>query len=128
MLAAHYSDIRLLHIGCAALSGALFTLRAVLRINGSPQANRRALRLASYVIDSTLLLAAVLLMLIVHQYPFVNGWLTAKVLLLCVYILLGLLALKWTRTTLGRSAALVGALAAFGTIVAVAVAHHSRGG
>jgi uncharacterized membrane protein SirB2 len=126
MLATHYADIRLLHIACAALSGTLFTFRGLLRINRSPIANHLALRAASYTIDTTLLCAAVLLTLILRQYPFVNGWLTAKVLLLTVYIGLGIVTLKRARSTCGRSIALTSALLAFGAIVAVAVLHHSQ--
>ena len=128
MLAAHYADIRLVHIACAALSGALFTFRGVLHIGNHGLAHHRALRGASYVIDTTLLLAAILLMLIVHQYPFVNGWLTAKVGLLVLYIFLGTVTLKRAHTTRGRSIALAGALCAFAAIVAVAVWHHLGGG
>jgi uncharacterized membrane protein SirB2 len=128
IIASHYPDIRLVHVGCAALSGALFTWRGLLRINDLPLANHRALRLTSYVIDTTLLLAGVLLTLIIHQYPFVNGWLTTKVLLLPLYIGLGFIALKRARTTFGRSVALVGALLTFGAIVAVAAMHHLHPG
>ena len=126
MLAAHYAEIRTLHVTCAALSGTLFTFRGLLRIKRVPLANHRALRTASYVIDTMLLLAAVLLTLILHQYPFVDGWLTAKALLLALYIGLGMLTLKWAQTTLGSALALLGALLAFGAIVAVAIAHHLR--
>jgi len=127
MLAPHYADIRLLHVSCAALSGALFTFRGILRINDSRWANHRALRLTSYVIDTTLLAAAILLTFIVGQYPLVDAWLTTKVLLLIVYIGLGLLTLRVARTPIGRAAALLSALLVFGAIVGVAVTHHPAG-
>lgn len=128
MLAAHYAEIRFLHVGCAALSGSLFTFRGLLRIKRSPLANHRALRAASYLIDTTLLIAAVLLTFILHQYPFVNGWLTAKVLLLALYIGLGITTLQRARTMRGRSVALIGALLTFAAIVAIAILHHLRPG
>lgn len=124
MLAVYYSDIRLLHVTCAALSGTLFTVRAVLHIRGGALAHHGAVRATSYLIDTTLLLAAVLLMGILHQYPLVNSWLTAKVLLVVLYIVLGITALRWARTPLGRSLALCAALATFGAIIVVAVLHH----
>ncbi|HXW73243.1 MAG TPA: SirB2 family protein [Steroidobacteraceae bacterium] len=127
MLAAHYADIRLLHVSCAALSGALFALRGIMRIADSPWANHRALRLTSYLIDTTLLLAALWLSVIVQQYPFVDGWLTTKVVLLVIYIGLGVLALRVARTRAGRVAALISALLTFGAIVGVAVTHHPAG-
>jgi len=127
MLASHYADIRLLHISCAALSGALFACRGIMRINNSPWANHRALRLTSYVIDTTLLLAAIWLTVILQQYPFVDAWLTTKVVLLFLYIGLGMLALRVARTPAGRAAALVSALLTFAAIVGVAVTHHPAG-
>lgn len=123
MLASHYHQILLLHVGCAALSGTLFAGRGLLRILGRPLAGHRALRLTSYVVDSVLLTGAVLLMLIIHQYPLADGWLTVKVLLLLLYIALGMTTLKWARTRSGRIIACSGALLTFCAIVAVAVGH-----
>jgi len=125
MLAAYYTDIRYLHIACVALSGALFTSRALLRIKGSLLVNHRALRMTSYLIDTTLLLAGILLTLILHQYPFVNGWLTAKVLLLPCYIGLGLLTLRQARTSFWCSVAMLGALLVYGAMITVAVTHRT---
>lgn len=127
VLASYYLEIRLLHVGCVALSGALFTVRGLMRIADMPSANHRALRCVSWVIDSTLLGAAILLALIVRQYPFVDTWLTTKVLLLLVYIGLGTVALRRARTRAGRTAAFVSALLTFGYIVGVAVAHDPAG-
>jgi len=55
------------------------------------------------------------------QYPFMQPWLTAKVLALVVYILLGTVALKRGRTKATRTTALVAALAVFAYIVSVAL-------
>ncbi len=127
MLTAHYQQILLLHVSCVALSGTLFTFRGALRIGGLPVANHRALRILSYLIDTTLLVAAILLTLVLHQYPFVNAWLTTKLLLLVLYIGLGTMALKHARTTAGRVAALIAALATFAFIIGVAITHQPAG-
>ncbi len=127
MLASYYLQILLLHVGCVALSGTLFAVRGVMRIVDLPCANHRALRWTSYTVDSTLLGAAVLLTLIVRQYPFVDAWLTTKVLLLPVYIVLGGFALRHARTRAGRTMAFVAALLTFGYIVGVALAHDPAG-
>jgi len=99
----------------------------MLRLGNIALANHRVLRLLSYTIDTILLGAAILLTLVVHQYPFVNAWLTTKVLLLVVYIVLGVAALRRARTTLGRGIAFFAALATYVFIVGVAVAHHPAG-
>jgi uncharacterized membrane protein SirB2 len=127
MLSAHFAEIRALHVGCVACSGTLFTVRGLMRIADLPGANHWAVRWTSYVLDTALLVAAVLLTLIVHQYPFVDAWLTCKVLLLPLYIGLGLIALKRARTRAGRSAAFTAALLTFAYIVGVALAHDPSG-
>ena len=127
MLSAHFAEIRLLHIGCVVFSGTLFMIRGMMRIADLPGANHWTLRWTSYLIDTGLLGAAVLLTLILHRYPLVDGWLTCKVLLLPVYIVLGIAALRGARTRAGRSAALVAALLTFGYIVGVALAHDPLG-
>jgi uncharacterized membrane protein SirB2 len=127
MFASHYADIRLLHISCVALSGALFTCRGLFRLCDSSMANTRALRWTSYVIDSVLLIAAILLVLILHQYPLVNAWLTMKTALLVLYIGLGVVALRRARTRFGRTVALIAALATYCSIIGVAVTHRPSG-
>lgn len=127
MLAAYFPLILATHVRCVELSGALFSFRAVLRVTGNDAANHAALRYASYAIDTTLLAAAVGLTLIIHQYPFVDAWLTAKVLLLLVYIGLGSIALKRARTRAGRVAATLGAWTTFAAIVGVAVTRNPAG-
>jgi len=127
VLTDHYPQLLHLHVGCVILSGSLFSIRAVLRIANNPLANHRALRILSYLIDTTLLIAAILLTLILHQYPFVNSWLTAKVLLLVLYIAVGTVALKRARTAVGRALAMGVALAIFGYIIGVAVRHDPAG-
>lgn len=127
VLSAWYVQILLVHVGCVALSGTLFAVRGLMRIADLPGANTLALRRMSYLIDSTLLGAAILLTVIVREYPLVDGWLTTKVLLLLLYIGLGTMALRRARTRAGRVAAYVAALLTFACIVGVAIAHDPAG-
>jgi uncharacterized membrane protein SirB2 len=127
MFASHFAAIRTVHITCVALSGSLFLVRGLLRIAAVPAANHRLLRLTSYAIDSTLSGAAILLTVILHQYPFPDAWLTTKLLLLVVYIVLGTCALKRARTPTGQSVALCFALLTFAYIVGVAITHQPSG-
>jgi uncharacterized membrane protein SirB2 len=85
------------------------------------------LRYLSYAIDTTLLTAALMLITILHQYPFVQAWLTVKVLLLVVYIVLGVFALRRGRTRRVRAICYVAALAVFAAIIGVALAHNPLG-
>lgn len=128
MLAAYYPQIKLVHITCVVLSGSLFALRGMMMfLGGSQWVYHPILRRGSYLIDTTLLGAAILLTLILHQYPFVQSWLTAKVLLLVVYIALGVFALRRGRTRASRAAFFVAAFAVYLFIVSIAIAHDPRG-
>ncbi len=127
MLAAYYNDIKWLHIGCVLVSGGVFSLRGLLMLCGSRYANHVALARLSYVIDTVLLAAAVLLTLIIHQYPFVQAWLTVKLLLLIIYILLGILALRRGKTRCTRGGYLLAAVLVYGFIISVAVTHNPLG-
>ncbi len=109
------------------LSGSLFSLRGLLMLRGSYFSNHIILRYLSYAIDTVLLVAALMLSVILNQYPFIQNWLTVKVLLLLVYIVLGSLALKRSRTRHGRAFAFVCALIVYGFIISIAVMHHPFG-
>jgi uncharacterized membrane protein SirB2 len=126
-MADYYTQIKLVHIVCVVLSGSLFSLRGVLMFGGSVYANHSMVSRLSYVIDTTLLAAAVLLTIIIHQYPFVQAWLTAKVLLLVLYVVLGILALRRGKTRASRTAFFAAALITYSFIISVAVLHDPRG-
>lgn len=123
-----YDELRLIHIAAVCASGGLFFLRGLLiNVWDSPLGMAAPVRYLSYVIDTILLAAALALIKIIHQYPGVDGWLTMKVALLVVYILLGSFALKRARGRRARLACWIGALAVFAAIVTVARAHHPLG-
>ena len=119
-MAAWFLQILWIHIGCVIASGSLFFTRGCMMLTGLPAANHVALKRISVVIDSLLLAAAVVLTTIIHQYPFVQAWLTVKVILLVVYIVLGVFALRRGRTRAVRAACFAAALLVFLFIVTVA--------
>jgi len=116
-----YLAVRGMHIGCAVLSVAGFAARGALMLADSPILRMRLVRIAPHVVDTLLLASAAWLAWFLKQVPFVDGWITAKVLALLAYIVLGSIALKRGRTRRGRGAAFAGALAAAVYIFAVAL-------
>ncbi len=84
-------------------------------------------KLASYTIDTVLLTAALMLMTVVQQYPFIDHWLTVKVVLLFVYVGLGIAAFRFARTRAERAGLWAAALLIFLYIVSVARAHDPAG-
>jgi len=127
-MAEYYLSLRWVHIATVLASGALFLARGALVAGGRKAvAMATPVRYLSYGIDTVLLTAAVLLTVIVGQYPFVHGWLTVKVLLLVVYIVLGSIALKRGRDRRTRTRAWIAALLVYGYMFGVARAHHPLG-
>ncbi len=120
-MGADYAILKAIHVGCAMLSIAGFVARGTLMLGDSPLLRARFVRIAPHVVDTVLLASALLLAWRSAQVPFVQSWLTAKVLALFAYIALGSVALSRGRTRRVRAVAFVLALATFAYIVSVAV-------
>ena len=116
-----YLLVKHLHITCAVLSGSFFLLRGVWMLLESDALQRRWVKVVPHVVDTVLLTSALVMVFWSAQYPLVQPWLTAKVLALLAYIVLGTIALKRGQTKATRTAALVAALAVFAYIVLVAL-------
>ena len=110
-----------LHVTCVVLSISGFLVRGVWMMRESPWLHKKWVRVLPHIIDTTLLVSAILLALQIRQYPFVQGWLTAKVLALVAYIVIGAIGLKYGRTKKIRVTAWLVAIAIFLYIVLVAV-------
>lgn len=124
----YYLEIRLVHMTAVIASGALFFLRGFsLHALDAHWPMAAPIRYLSYTIDTILLTAALMLMTIVQQYPFVDAWLTVKVVLLVVYIILGVFGLRLGKTKTIRVYCWLSALLVYGFIVTVARAHHPLG-
>ena len=122
-----YPQIKAVHIAAVMASGLLFLLRGAAVQMGASWAMAAPLRYLSYTIDTVLLTAALMLATIIHQFPFVQGWLTAKVLLLVAYVVLGSFALKRGRTRAVRTSCWIAALLVYLFIVSIARAHNPLG-
>lgn len=123
-----YLQIRTVHIWAVTASGLLFALRGgAFNLRGASWPKALPVRLLSWTIDTTLLTAALMLMTVVRQYPFVDSWLTVKVVLLGVYIGLVTLAFAAARPRRTRIGFWIAALVVFGFIVTVARAHDPLG-
>jgi uncharacterized membrane protein SirB2 len=122
-----YYTIKNLHVAFVVMSISGFVLRSVWMLMGSPLLQHRVTRALPHVIDTLLLLTALVAAAMISQYPFVAGWVTAKVLGLLAYIVLGTIALKRGRTMTVRILAVVGALATYAWIASVAVTKDPAG-
>lgn len=116
-----YVALKHVHFACVVLSYAGFFVRGVWMIRDSAMLRRCWVRVVPHVVDTLLLASAVVLSIMLKQYPLVHPWLTAKVAGLLIYIGLGMVALRYGNTRRIRIGAWIMAQLTFGYIVAVAV-------
>jgi len=116
-----YLALKHLHVTCVVLSGLGFCLRGLWMLQDSPLGRHRLSRILPHVVDTLLLGSALSMAWMSGQYPFVNGWLTAKLFGLIAYILLGVMALRRGRSKAIRARYFVLALIAYAYIVSVAL-------
>ena len=112
--------IKMAHITFALLSISFFIVRAAWSVFESPILQKTWVKILPHVIDTLLLASALYLVVASSQYPFQQPWLTAKLLALIVYILLGTMAIKRGKSPLKRGLFALLAIAVFGYMLAVA--------
>ena len=122
-----YLTLKVVHVACAILSISGFALRGILMLADSPLLAARFARVAPHVVDTVLLASALWLAALIGQFPFVQGWLTAKLLALIAYIVLGTVALKRARGKAARAVAFALALGTAAYIVSVALTRDALG-
>ena len=110
-----------LHIICAFTSFTLFFLRGIWSFKGTPIMKQGWVKIVPHVVDTLLLVSAIALAFTIHQYPFVDIWLTAKVLGVFLYIGLGFVALKYGKSKSVRILSWLAAQVVFIFIVLVAI-------
>ncbi|UAA40188.1 SirB2 family protein [Paraneptunicella aestuarii] len=119
-----YFFVKHLHMSAVAISLSLFILRFYWLNRDPEKLQRKWVKVAPHIVDTILLLSALTLCFIIQQYPFVDAWLTEKVIGLVFYILMGLYALKLGRNMLMRWLGFLGAIAWLVFIAKVAVLKH----
>lgn len=90
-------------------------------INENQLLDRKLVKILPHINDTLLLTAAIFLSLMSGFYPFAQGWLGAKVVLLVGYIVAGIFALKRGKTKQSRLIAFVIALLCILTIFGLAI-------
>jgi uncharacterized membrane protein SirB2 len=116
-----YVILKYLHITCVILSGLGFSLRAWWMLRESPMLKARWVKIFPHVVDTVLLGSALIMAYLSAQYPFEQGWLTAKLFGLLTYIGCGTMALKRGKTRQMRIVFLTLAVISYVYIVSVAL-------
>ena len=110
-----------------ALSLSGFFVRGAASLSGARWVNSRMAKTLPHVIDSVLLLSALMLAWVLGLTPLNSPWLAAKIVGLIVYVGLGVVALRPGRSWAVRATAWVAALTTAGWIVSVAMTKSALG-
>lgn len=122
-----YLLLRYLHVLLALGSVLLFVVRGIPLVFFEYPVRQRWLRVLPHINDTCLLLSGLGLMVWSAQYPPVHAWLTLKLVLLVVYILLGIAAFRVRRPGILRPGLFVAALGVFCWIIAIALTRQPLG-
>jgi len=117
--------IKLIHVVAVSLSGLLFFIRGIWMIRDSHNLNKPWVKITPHIIDTLLLISAIMLSLSIQQYPFTHSWLSAKVIALLVYIGLGMTAFRFAHSKNTKIIAWLAALLVFAYIILVARHHNA---
>lgn len=122
-----YPHIKSLHVLLVLISGALFALRGGAALLGARWPRHAVVRYGSYTIDTFLLTSAAMLATILPRAMFGNGWLAVKLVLVVVYVVLGVMTMRPSRSRRARTWAYLGALVVFAFVLGIARLHHPWG-
>ena len=86
--------VKLIHVTCALISISGFITRLIGQLRQASWLDHKLVKILPHVNDTLLLLAGITLAIQYQFNPFNNEWLLAKIVLLLIYIMLGMLALK----------------------------------
>ena len=116
-----YMMAKHLHMTAVGLSILLFVFRFIWSQFDASVLSKKWVKILPHIVDTVLLASAIWLCVILSQYPFVNAWLTFKVVGVVLYIVFGLFALKKAKTTMGKWSFFVAALVVLMATAMVAV-------
>ena len=113
--------VKTVHVTFVALSFAGFFIRGIWMLKDSPLLQQKWVRISPQVVDTVLLVSAIILAVQLRMSPMEQSWLMAKIIALLAYIAVGLVALRLGRSKRIRLAAWLLGLVIFLYIVSVAL-------
>ena len=122
-----YTALKHVHLATVSISFCLFFLRGVWMIGDSPRLKQPWVGIAPHINDTMLLLSAIGMLSLIGRSPFAFDWLTAKIVALVAYILVGTVAIKRGPTKPVRTGAWFLAMLIFCYMVSVGLSRDPRG-
>jgi uncharacterized membrane protein SirB2 len=119
--------VKTIHVIFVALSFAGFFIRGIWMLRDSTLLRQRWVRITPQVVDTVLLVSAIVLAVQLRYSPMEQPWLMAKIIALVMYIAVGLVALRFGSSKRVRLSAWLLGLFIFMYIVSVAMSKSALG-
>jgi uncharacterized membrane protein SirB2 len=112
--------IKTIHVTCALISFAGFFMRGIWMLRDSTLLQQRWVKITPHIVDTLLLVSAIILAVQLRFSPLEQPWLMVKIIALLVYIGAGMVALRFGRSKTVRLYAWLFGLATILYIMSVA--------
>lgn len=119
--------VKTIHVAFVALSFTGFFIRGIWMLRDSTLLRQRWVRITPQVVDTVLLVSAIVLAVQLRYSPMEQPWLMAKIIALVIYIAVGLVALRFGSSKRVRLSAWLLGLFIFMYIVSVAFSKSALG-
>ena len=119
--------VKTIHVAFVVLSFAGFFIRGIWMLRNSTLLRQRWVRITPQVVDTVLLVSAIVLAVQMRFSPMEQPWLMAKIIALVIYIAVGLVALRFGSSKRARLSAWLLGLFIFMYIVSVAMSKSALG-
>lgn len=105
-----YLPFKHIHLTFVAFSVLFYVIRVFLMLIKKPIHQKKWAKMTSRIADTFLLISALTLCFTINQYPFVDAWVTEKLVCVIAYIILAYISLYRSETLKGRLLTSVGAV------------------
>ncbi|NRA59656.1 MAG: SirB2 family protein [Psychrobium sp.] len=105
-----YLPIKHMHLSFVAFSVLFFVVRVALMFANKSIHQKKWAKITSRTVDTLLIITAIMLCIIINQTPFVDNWLTEKVIAVIAYIVLAYIALYKAETVKTKLLTSIGAV------------------
>ena len=119
--------VKTIHIAFVTLSFAGFFVRGIWMLKDSKLLQQRWVKISPQIVDTVLLVSAIVLAVQLRVSPLEQAWLMAKIIALLLYIAAGLVALRFGRSRRIRLNAWLFGLVIYLYIVSVALSKSVTG-
>jgi uncharacterized membrane protein SirB2 len=116
-----FTLIKTVHVLCAIISISGFLYRGYLKLTQPAALSKKWLKISPHIIDTILLASGLVMLFQLQYYPNQYNWMAIKLIMVVVYILLGIVTLRFAANKTQTFAAFIAALLCYTYIIFIAI-------